>query len=80
MHRDPLETAAADLRVAITNYRNTRTFLENALDVALATRNLAIAKALNAGMKQIDVARVVGVGREQIRQISKAQREKATQS
>lgn len=73
MNRDQ----AAQLAIAVTNYRNTIAIQEAETARALKMRNDAIVNALNAGMLQKDVAREVGVGREQIRLIAKRAREDA---
>lgn len=74
MNRDQ----AAQLAIAVTNYRNTIAIQEAETARALKMRNDAIVSALNAGMLQKDVAREVGVGREQIRLIAKRAREAAS--
>ncbi len=74
MNRTPEETLA----IAIANYRNARTILEDQLATALDQRNKAIVNALNAGLRQTDIAKTVGVTREQIRKIAISYRENAS--
>lgn len=71
MNRDP----SAQLAIAVTNYRNTLAIHDDEIARALRNRNEAIVAALDAGVPQKDVAREVGVGREQIRMIAKKIRE-----
>lgn len=63
MERTPEET----LIISATNYRNT----EAARLAAVRDRNQAIRNAHAAGIKQIDIVRITGLNREQIRKICK---------
>jgi hypothetical protein len=63
MERTPEET----LKICVASHQK----IEATRLTAMRARNQAIRAAMRAGMKQVDVVRITGLTREQVRKIAK---------